>query len=226
MTHARRLLLVTGVLALLLGAVALARHFLPQAGFFQARRVEIVGLHYLTETEILRALDLERPRPITAPVDSLAAVARRLPGVASVRVTRRLPGTIRIDLLEEEPIALASGDEGLVLLDHRGRPLPFDPTRRNGSFPVADSGAFVATLLTRVMLTDPLWYDELETVRREGDHLVFTAGRRRVRLDPAADRQTLRGVGAVRAYLTEAGIAWREIDGRYRGRVFVRKDSL
>ncbi len=226
MTRTRRLLLGAGFLALAVSAVVLARRYLPEASFFQVRRVELVGLNYLSETEVLRALDLERPRPITAPMDSLAAAAQRLPGVASAQVFRRLPGTIRIELLEEEPIALATDENGLVLLDHRGRPLPFDPTRGHGSLPIADSGAFVATLLTRVMLADPLWYDEVETVRRDGNHVVFTAGPHRVRLDPAADRQTLRNIGAVRAYLSEVGTSWREIDGRFRGRVFVRKDSL
>lgn len=218
-------------LAVLVAVTGLAAGWLmlpnlaAKLSFFQARQIEIVGLHYLTEAEVINALDLPRLHSVMDRLDSVRARANRIPGVVRASVERRLPGTLRVVLLEETPIALVMHQGRLVLVDQDNQQLPFDPARSTGSFPIADTVATTTRLLARVLLADPIWYQEVEAARSEAGQVILDLGAaHRVRLRPDSDLETLDGVWAVRKYLTEQGIPWLEIEGRYLGRVFVRRD--
>src|ERR1043166_9095228 len=100
--------------------------------FFRVRRVELAGARYLTAAGVARALAIAPGRSIFDGTDSLRKRARGMLGVVEARVTRRLPGTIRVTVREAEPVALAPRGGRLVLVDAGGRVLPFDPNKSAG----------------------------------------------------------------------------------------------
>jgi cell division protein FtsQ len=218
----RRLLVAAGVVAvaaLVVAGVPAVRRL----GFFRLRQVEVIGTRYLDETDLVSRLGLRPDASTLDPLGRVRRVAASLPGVTSVTVERRLPGTLRITLREAVPVALAPLSDRLALIDSRAHVLPFDPVRVPASLPVAGRDSATAGLLGRLMQSDPVMYDSLETAYVDRGDVVLDTGTHRIRMRPGADDDLLRAVMAVRAYLAANGIAWREIDARYRDHVFVRK---
>ncbi len=194
-----------------------------RAPFFRLQHVEVVGTRFLDPNDVVRRLDLAQDASIIDPLDAVRAAALAVPGVVSATVARRLPGTLRVTVREAVPVALAVQPDRLVFLDHKATVLPFDPARHAVSLPIADRSRAATTLLARIMLTDPDWYDTIDTATDEaGDVVLATAGQR-VRMRPSAGDDALRAVRLVRDYLVQRGVAWRELDARFAGRVFVRR---
>jgi cell division protein FtsQ len=214
---AAAMLVIAGAIMLPRGARRLA--------FFRLRQVEVVGSRYLDATEVVRQLGLRPDASTLDPVGPIRKAAFAIRGVMGVTVERRLPGTLRVTLREAVPVALAPGADRLVLIDSRGQTLPYDPARAPASLPIATRDSVTAGLLQRLMQTDPVWYDSIESARSDRGDVVLDAGMHHIRLRPDADDEVLRAVAAVREYLRQTGIGWREIDGRFRERVFVRKSG-
>ena len=216
---------VTGVaIALVLLVMAVGFPMLARRlAFFRVRQVEVIGIRYLDESDVVRRLGLRRDASTFDRLGPVRKAAAAIPGVLAATVERRLPGTLRVTLRESRPVALVPMPDRLALVDSRGHVLPFDPARAPVSMPIAGRDSVTAGLLGRLMLTDPDWYDSVESARLDRGDVVLDAGSHRVRLRPEADDDVLRGVMAVRTYLTQRGVAWREIDARYHNRLFVRK---
>jgi cell division protein FtsQ len=193
--------------------------------FFRVRQVEVVGIRYLDESDVVRQLRLRADASTLDRLGRVRKAAAAIPGVLAATVERRLPGTLRVTLREAVPVALVPMTDRLALVDSRGHALPFDPARLPASLPIAGRDSATAGLLGRLLLTDPVWYDSIESARLDRGDIVLDAGPHRVRLRPEADADVLRAVTEVRNYLTEYGISWREIDARYQARVFVRKGA-
>src|SRR5258706_6220013 len=88
--------------------------------FFRVRRIEFVGMRHLERSRAAAALALG---PTASVFDEKAPLEQRLfaiPGVRSVTVGRRLPGTLVVELEEWVPVALASVDGKLGLMDETG----------------------------------------------------------------------------------------------------------
>jgi len=207
--------------ALVVVAVPAARRL----AFFRVRQVEVIGTRYLDEADVVSRLGLRPDASTLDPLGRVRRVAASLPGVTSASIERRLPGTLRITLREAVPVALAPLSDRLALIDSRARVLPFDPVRVPASLPVAGRDSATAGLLGRLMQSDPVLYDSLETAYIDHGDVVLDTGTRRIRMLPSADDDLLRAVVAVRSYLVTHGIQWREIDARYRDHVFVRKGT-
>lgn len=210
--------------AVLLVAAAIVFPILARRlAFFRIRQVEVVGNRYLEESDVVRRLGLRRNASTFDRLEPVRRAAAAIPGVLAASVKRRLPGTLTVTVRESTPVALVSLTDRLALVDSRGRVLPFDPARAPASLPIAGRDTVCAGLLGRLMLTDPDWYDSVESARLDRGDVILDAGTHRIRLRPEADDDALRGVMAVRNYLRQRGIAWREIDARYHNRLFVRK---
>lgn len=205
--------------------VLLAPRVGHRVGFFRVRQVEVIGTRYLDEADVVRRLGL---RPDASTLDRLAPVrtaAAAVPGVLSATVERRLPGTLRVTLQEAMPVALVPLTDRLALVDSAGRVLPFDPVRAPTSLPIAGRDSVTPILLRRVMRTDPLLYATIASAHLDRGDIVLDVGARRIRLRPEADDGVLRAVTAVVNYLKTNAVPWREIDARYRSRVFVQKGA-
>ncbi len=209
---------VVGLLAL--GYVAVGR-----LDFFRIRSVEVAGIRHLDERDLVARLGIPADAHILTPLAPIAAAAEALPGVREASASRRWPGTIRVTIREAPAVALTVRGGKLVVLDDRGRLLPVDPARLESSLPLADDDSAVAALLGRLQVTDPQWYRAVDRASAEGREVVIRVGPRSVRLEVDADSELLQQLAAVRDYLGEKTIAWSEIDARFRGRMFVRKEA-
>lgn len=191
--------------------------------FFRIRRVEIAGLQYLPQAKVIAALGLDSEASV---FDDLHAPRRRLtalPGVDSAAVSRRLPGTLQIVLIEAVPVALTPRNGGMVLLDSSGKVLPFDPAASAPDLPVAASAdEGVARVLARVREYAPALFGRVRTAWRVRDDVLLDVDGRRLWFGPAVTAEDIRAVMAVAGDLARQGRSYQELDGRYAGQVIVR----
>jgi hypothetical protein len=102
---------------------------------FRVEDVEVRGIRYLEEAEVVALLDLE---PETSVWSDKAGWHDRVaahPLVKSVRVGRRLPDGLLISVTERTPIALGPTPT-LEPMDAEGRRLPLDPAAFRLDLPV------------------------------------------------------------------------------------------
>ena len=193
--------------------------------FFGVRRVEVAGARYLAPEAVVRGLGLGPEASVFDDLDALAARVRAMGGVADARVQRRLPATLRVEIREVGPVALAEGPGGLVPVARDGRPLPFDATASPVDAPVvphADRRLLEA--LATVQATDLTLYASIAAASlTRGGEVVLELNGGRVRLAMPVEPAVVCAVAAVRSDLVARRLAWRELDGRFSGWVVVRK---
>jgi hypothetical protein len=197
---------------------------LGRFGFFAVRRIEVVGVRYLSPTAVVDALGLKADASVWTSRRVLERRVEALAGVDSATVSRRLPGTLRVEVVEEEPVALAAASGGLVPVGHDGSPLPYDPAAAPVDAPIVArvDGAVVAALAV-VQATDPGLFAAIVTARAAGGgEVVLELGEGRLRLAAPVDAAAVRAVAAVWRDLAARGETWRELDCRYKGWVVVR----
>jgi len=197
--------------------------FARQLHFFRVRRIDFIGMRHLERGRAVAALALG---PQASVFDDVAPLERRLfavPGVKSVTIGRRLPGTLVVRLEEWTPVALAPAAKGLAFIDHTGRVLPFDPVESAPDLPVVPSpDRAVARVLARVQAQEPALFADVATAWRVGDDVVLVVRGRRIWLGPEASAEEIRAVMAVAQDLTRQGREYSELDGRFAGQVIVR----
>jgi cell division protein FtsQ len=110
-----------------------AHHYALTSPRFAIRTVDLVGAHRLTLEQVKTESGATVGANIFA-LDSDAAERKLLenPWVSEVKVTRRLPSTLRIELAEREAAAVVSLGDHLYLVTREGEPFkeiqPGDPT--------------------------------------------------------------------------------------------------
>src|SRR5687767_6304853 len=122
--------------------------------FFSVRAVDVRGLRYLSEDEVVARLRLDTLQSVW---QDLSVLRRRVighPQIRDVEMSRRLPGTIVVTVTENLPVALLSGPRGLQPFAGSGRSLPIDPSRAGLALPV-------------IFTPDPRLLAALERMRRE-----------------------------------------------------------
>jgi cell division protein FtsQ len=108
---------------------------LAEVDWFRVRAVRVEGVRNLSSDEVERVAAVP---PEANLWDDLAPVAARVrvhPLVKEVEVTRRLPGTLRVRVVEREAVALLPTPT-LEPVDVEGRRLPLDPARLRLDLPV------------------------------------------------------------------------------------------
>lgn len=110
---------VWGVVALLvLGGSAAALRFAP---LFEVEQITVAGNEQVTEDEVRAAASVaDSTALLTVPVDEVAARIETLDAVASARVTRDWPDTVRIVVRERRPIGYAISGSTVVLVGSDG----------------------------------------------------------------------------------------------------------
>lgn len=199
---------------------------LRRSSFFAVRRVEVVGVRYLAPTRVVAALGMGVHASVWSDLTMLERRLAAVPGVAAAQVSRRLPSTLRVEVTEVEPVALAAGPSGLVAVGRDGQPLPYDPATAPVDAPVvrrADARVLAALAVVRV--SDPRLFAAL-TAAWAGDagggEVVLELERGRLRLGTPVDPAVVRALAAVVRDLEHDGRPWRELDGRFAGWVVVR----
>jgi cell division protein FtsQ len=93
---------------------------------FEVRRVEVRGVKRLNELKVYERVLAERDRAM--PLVDIAALREELLGlswVADARVSRQLPDTLVIDIVERTPHAVLRKADKLVLIDKTGHELEY-----------------------------------------------------------------------------------------------------
>jgi len=211
-----------------LAAVLLGPLALRGLGAFRVRRIELVGTRYLAPERLVDRLGLKPDQNLFDDARVIERRAEQVPGVVSARVERRLPGTLRLVLVERAPVAFAPGPDGLVALDAEGETLPYDPAATALDVPVmprADS--VVLRALASVRAADSTLYQEVQTAERGPDGaVVLTLGRQRMLLRAGPPAAVVQAVAAVRRQLAATGRPYAELDARFSGWVVVRRSRL
>src|SRR5687768_7015237 len=104
-----RLLLGIPIVLVLLGIPWWAPRALARLAFFRVRRVELVGTRYVPPRDILRRLAVDTTASVWDPAAPREERIAGHPAVRSVRIGRRLPGTLVVEIEESLPVALVPG---------------------------------------------------------------------------------------------------------------------
>lgn len=192
--------------------------------FFRIRRIEFNGITHLTPARLIPALQLSDSASLFDRLDGMEQRLKKVPGVISVSVHRRVPGTLRIDIREAAPVALAAGGGGaMTLVDENGRSLPFDPTVSAPDLPVMSRpDSVVAGLLARVREVDPSLFAQVSSAWRSRKDVVLQVDSKRYWFRSNASAEAILAVTAVAADLARKGREYMELDGRFAGQVVVR----
>jgi len=122
-------------------AGARAADAIGDAGF-EVRQVEVRGVERLDELAVYeRVLGVrDRAMPLVS-LSALRASLLELPWVGDARISRQLPDTIVVDIVEREPHAVLRMRSGLALIDETGRRLEaISPAQARGQLVVAGEG--------------------------------------------------------------------------------------
>jgi len=221
----RRRWLVPGTAAaVLLGTFGLPA-LLRQVPFFRVRQVELVGVRYLSPDTVLAALGIAPEQNVFDDTDAIASRAASVAGVVSARIERRLPGTLRVIVVEQVPVAFVAGGERLVAVDGDGRTLPYDPAASGLDLPlIAGADSLLVRSLAVVRFTDSTLFREVDGARRTPLGAVrLELGATQVLLAGVPAAGDVRAIAAVRQHLDAAGRRYRELDARYRRWIVVRR---
>jgi cell division protein FtsQ len=151
--------------------------------------------------------------------------AERVAGVVSARVERRLPGTVRVVVVERVPLAFVPAATGLVALDADGRTLPYDPAATGLELPlIPQPDSLVLGALARVRAADSTMYQEVESAQRgPAGSVMLELGQRRVVLRGEPAPEEVQAVAAVRRQLAATGRPYAELDARFAGWIVARR---
>ncbi len=199
---------------------------LRHLAFFRVRRVEILGARYTAPAELLDRLKVDTTRSVWDPLGPLEGRLRSHAQIESVTVTRKLPGTLVVQVTERHPVALVSGPGGLRAVDERGRRLPLDPSRTPVDAPIvtaAPRDTIVYHLLGAMQREAPVLYARLSSIRATGaDEIVLQIADLPVRAMTNVTLARLGDIDPVERDLARRQLRPTELDLRYRDQVIAR----
>lgn len=171
-----RVVAVLVLLVLLAPTPWLARRGASKLAFFHVRKVVVEGTRYLSTDSVISRLALDTLHSVWDDTAPLEARVRTLPQVASVSISRKLPGTLVVTVSENLPVALVPGPQGLEPVDSSGVPLPIDPAREALDLPVSNQRDVpLIRMLGQVRAKNAVLYRRISEVSRDaaGDVLLL-----------------------------------------------------
>jgi len=214
--------LVLAILASPLWGPKLLRQF----AFFRVRKVEILGARYTPANDVLERLHVDTTRSVWDPLGPLVQRVQTHPQVERVVVTRKLPGTLVVELTERRPVALVSTPDGLRAVDERGKGLPLDPSLTPVDAPVVNATPRDTAVyhLLGVMLRDaPRLYARISFITRTGnDEILLRVANLDVRAMTSVTLARLSDIEPVERDLAQRQLRPVELDLRYRDQVIAR----
>jgi len=198
---------------------------LRQIPFFQIRQVELVGVRFLAPDALIRAMELPGEVNLFDDHSESQLKLKSVGGVVEVELKRKLPGTLRVMVVERVPVAFAPGPAGLIALDERARPLPYDAADGGLDLPiVANADTTLIGVVATVQLADPTLYEQAEWIEFNGNGVVRVVTEEHVILftsEPTVG--DVHAVQAVRQHVLATGETYNEFDARFGGWVVVRR---
>ena len=230
------------LIALIMAAAYGVRTAGREMAFFRIRKVEIRGAKYLSTNEILSRLKVDTLASLWDDLEPYRERVRHHPQVSDVKISRRLPGTLVVNITENPPVALIQTPSGLLPFDSLGKQLPIDPARTSLDLPIVATGdPVLLKLVGNIRATEPRVFTRIEEVRRTGrDEILLTlsrspdsmerangfpiaASRRlRVRVPVGLPADRLADIFPVESDLARRQLHVDELDLRYRDQVIAR----
>ena len=102
---------------------------LSQAQIFRVVDVSVEGAQHLTRDEVLAAAAIPARASIWDDMEPLAVRLRSHPLIREVRIRRRLPGRLVLEVWEREPVALLLPSPTLMPVDRGSSLAPHQPSR-------------------------------------------------------------------------------------------------
>ena len=199
---------------------------LRQFAFFRVRKIEVLGARYTPAQEVLSRLHVDTTRSVWDPLGPLVQRVQTHPQVEHVVVTRKLPGTLVVELTERRPVALVATRDGLRAVDERGRTLPLDPSRTPVDAPIVTAtprDTAVYHLLGAMQREAPRFYARISTITRTGaDEIVLRVADLDVRAMTSVTLARLSDIEPVERDLARRRLHAAELDLRYRDQVIAR----
>jgi cell division protein FtsQ len=219
-----KLVLLAIAVLLVLGSPLWGPLLLRRMDFFRVRRLEIVGTHYIATNDIVGRANVDTMRSVWDPTGPIAGRVKAHPGVQTVDVTRKLPGTLVITITERQPVALVSGPQGFRAYDARGVALPVDLTKGLVDAPVlVRPDTALLRLLGDVRDRLPDLYRRVSEVKRVGaNELLFQLDEAPVRTTAAVTVGDLNQIQSVEDDLRRRAARVTELDLRYSGQIVAR----
>ena len=220
-----RLVLGAAVLLMLLASPLWVPRTLAHLAFFRVRKVEVLGLRYAPAAEVLARLRVDTTRSVWDPLDPLAARVMAHPQIESAVVTRKLPGTLVVEVTERRPVALVPVGAELRAVDERGVTLPLDPSRTPVDAPVITTPPDVRVyhLLGQMQREAPRLYARISSIRpADGGDLLLQVGDVPVRTMTSVTLARLSDIEPVERDLARRQLRAAELDLRYRDQVIAR----
>ncbi|MBC8086638.1 MAG: FtsQ-type POTRA domain-containing protein [Phycisphaerae bacterium] len=157
--------------AIIAGAVLSTPWWGPQTlarlDYFRVRKVEFDGVRFVNPSDLVARLALDSTASIWNDLDQFASRVAQHPMVLSAEVTRTLPSTVVVKIVERVPVALVADSGGLSPVDAAGRMLPIDPARKNLDVPiVATADTAILRFLDGLRADDPRMYERVIEMRR------------------------------------------------------------
>lgn len=123
-------------------AEAEAARIAADAGF-RVRHVRITGTQRMNEMTVYERALAQRDQPMPLlDLEQLRGELLALPWVADARVSRQLPDTLRIDIVERREHAVLAKPDHLMLIDAEGHALePISPAKAKGKLVISGPGA-------------------------------------------------------------------------------------
>ena len=117
-------------------------HLAHQAGF-ELHNVNVRGTKHLNELKVYQIALADRDRAMPfVDLDTVRGRLMGLPWVEDARVSRQLPDTLVIDIVERKPVAVLAKPDKFVLIDATGRELEaVSEARTKGKLVLSGPGA-------------------------------------------------------------------------------------
>ena len=139
-------LVLAWMMATLAGVPAIAGRqiaiFAGDAGF-EVRRVDVRGVKHLNELKVYEIVLAERDRAMPlVDIGALRSELMEIPWIEDARVSRQLPDTLVVDIVERTPHAVLRKADRLVLIDAAGNELEgVSAARAKGQLVLGGDGA-------------------------------------------------------------------------------------
>jgi hypothetical protein len=210
---------------------------LREVSWFQVAEVEVSGARLLSPAALLGASGIAEGANLWDDSEPWVAALRSYPGISDASVHRRLPGTLRIRIREEPPVAYVEADP-LRPATASGDILPLDPGRQPLDLPIVrgawsngeDAGA--RRLLAeagRLDRLDPPFMarvSEISLAEEGGDALILIHAAGEIITPFGIDATRVAELHAVLDELNRGGASRPiDIDLRYRDQIIVRTTS-
>jgi len=192
--------------------------------FFNVRRVEVVGAHYLAPSDVLMRLKVDTMASVWDPTAPLVARVLTHAEVERAEVRRKLPGTLVVEVTERVPVALVPAANGFRVFDAHGRVLPIDPARVTVDAPVlSQRDTAVLRFLGELRRGMPEMYARVNTISSVGaDEMLIELKSHPVRAMKDVSLDRLTEIDPVEADLARKQLGATEIDLRYKDQVIAR----